>query len=147
MTGHDPQHIDQTGRCDCGAITLNAQGRVVSMFLCACENCQRSTGTGHSSVVVVHTEAIRTVGATKAFSRPAASGAVFTRQFCPECGTTVFGQSSRAPALRILPIGIFVNHNDWFAPNQLIFARSHQAWDLIEDHLPQHMAYREDGTP
>jgi len=116
------------------------------MFLCSCENCQRATGTGHSSVVLVHTEAVRSLGATKAFSRPADSGATFTRHFCPECGTTLYAQSSRAPALRILPAGIFAGHSNWFEPNQLIFSRSHQAWDLVQDHLPRHQAYREDAT-
>jgi hypothetical protein len=138
--------VDLSARCDCGAVSITAAGPIVSMFLCSCENCQRSTGTGHSAVVLFHTDAIRTIGATKSYSRPADSGATFTRYFCPECGSTVYAQSSRAPALRIVPAGIFLGENDWFTPNQLIFARSHQDWDLIQDHLPRHHAYREDAS-
>ena len=52
---------------------------------------------------------------------------------------------ARAPALRILPVGIFAGTNSWFKPNQLIFSRSHQAWDLVADHLPWHETYRQDG--
>jgi hypothetical protein len=137
--------LNQSGRCECGAIVLHAHGRVVSMFQCSCENCQRATGTGHSSAVLLHAEALRVVGATKAFSRPAESGATFTRHFCPECGTTVLAQSSRAPALRIVPVGVFAGDDTWFKPNQLIFARSHQIWDLVADHLPWHETYRRDG--
>lgn len=121
---------------------LQARGRVVSMFLCSCENCQKVAGGGHSSVVLLPADAISVVGALKPFSRPTQSGATFTRHFCPECGTTLHAQSSRAPALRILPVGIFAGHNDWFRPNQLIFARSHPDWDLIADHLPRHQTYR-----
>lgn len=146
MTTQTHNHIEQTTRCDCGAITLSVTGKIVSMFLCSCENCQRSTGGGHSSVALFHHEALRTVGATKSYSRPADSGATFTRHFCPECGTTVYAQSSRAPALRIVPVGIFAGHNDWFKPNQLIFERGHQAWDLIADHLPRHETYRPDAS-
>ena len=134
--------IDLTAQCDCGAIALTARGRVVSMFLCACKNCQKATGSGHSTVVLVPAEVIRVVGATKSFSRPAESGATFTRHFCPECGTTLYAQSSRAPAVRILTAGLFAGQNDWFAPNQLIFSRSHQAWDLVADHLPRYATYR-----
>lgn len=144
MTSQSHTNLDLAGRCDCGAIALQAQGRVVSMFLCACENCQRSSGGGHSSVALFHTEAVRVVGATKAYSRPAESGATFTRHFCPECGTTVFAHSSRAPALRIVPVGLFAGDNAWFKPNQLIFSRSHQIWDLVADHLPWHETYRQD---
>lgn len=82
------------------------------------------------------------VGATKSYSRPADSGATFTRHFCPECGTTMQAQSSRAPALRILPAGIFACNNGWFVPNQLIFARSHPEWDLVHAALPRYDAYR-----
>ena len=145
MTSQAKHELNQSGRCDCGAITLHVHGRIVSMFHCSCENCQRATGTGNSSVALFHTESLRVVGATKAFSRPAESGATFTRHFCPECGTTILAQSSRAPALSILPVGIFAGDNAWFKPNQLIFSRSHQIWDLVADHLPWHETYRQDG--
>ena len=120
-----------------------ANGRVISMFQCACENCQRVSGSGHSSVVLLPVDAVTVVGATKSHSRPADSGATFTRHFCPECGTTLHAESSRAPAFRIVPAGLFSGHNDWFAPNQLIFNRSHRAWDLVADHLPRYERYRE----
>lgn len=134
--------LDLTATCDCGAITLTVKGQAISMFQCACLNCQKVSGSGHSSVVLLPAEGVRTLGATKTIARAADSGATFTRHFCPECGTTLYAQSSRAPAFKILPVGIFAGQNDWFLPNQLIFARSHQAWDLVEDHLPRHDAYR-----
>lgn len=134
--------LDLTATCDCGAVSLTATGQAISLFQCACLNCQKVSGSGHSSIVLVPAEAVRMVGATKSFVRPADSGAMFTRHFCPECGTTLYAQSSRAPAFKILPIGLFAGQNEWFEPNQLIFARSHPAWDLVEDYLPRHAAYR-----
>jgi hypothetical protein len=144
MSKPSPDDLDLQGRCDCGAISLEARGQVVSMFLCSCENCQRTSGGGHSSVALFRTDAVRVVGATKSYARPAESGATFIRHFCPECGTTVLAHSSRAPALRIVPVGVFAGENTWFKPNQLIFSRSHQTWDLIADHLPWHETYRRD---
>jgi hypothetical protein len=134
--------IALSAHCDCGAVTLTAKGKVVSMFQCSCENCQKVSGSGHSSAVLLPADAVRVLGATKTYSRPADSGATFMRHFCPGCGTTVHAQSSRAPALTIVPAGMFAGQNDWFKPNQLIFARSHAGWDLIEAHLPRHEAYR-----
>jgi len=134
--------LDLTATCDCGAVTLSVKAAAISMFQCSCLNCQKVSGSGHSSVTLVPADGIKVVGATKTFIRPADSGAKFTRHFCPECGTTVYGQSSRAPAFNILPAGLFAGQNDWFAPNQLIFARSHQEWDHIPEHLPRHDAYR-----
>ncbi|MBE7732078.1 GFA family protein [Devosia faecipullorum] len=134
--------LDLTAACDCGAVALFAKGEAISMFQCACLNCQKVSGGGHSSVLLLPADGVRTTGATKSIARSADSGATFTRHFCPECGTTLYAQSSRVPGFRILPVGLFAGQNDWFAPNQLIFARSHPAWDLVEDHLPRHEAYR-----
>lgn len=147
MTKTPMPDLDLVGTCDCGAVTLHVKGQPVSMFQCACLNCQKASGSGHSSVVLLPNPGVRATGATKSYVRPADSGAKFTRHFCPECGTTVFAESSRAPAFRIVPAGMLAGQNDWFVPNQLIFARSHMAWDLIEDHLPQHDAYRPEKQP
>ncbi|HEY0032142.1 MAG TPA: GFA family protein [Devosia sp.] len=126
---------------------MAVDGPVLSMLMCSCIDCQRATGGGHSSIALVPTQALTVSGPTQSFARPSDSGGLFTRHFCPECGTPLFGQSSRAPAVRMLPVGFFAGHNDWFEPNQLIFARSRQSWDLVADHLPQHQTYREGGLP
>jgi hypothetical protein len=139
--------LDLEGRCDCGAVTLAVHGRALSMFQCSCSRCQKVSGTGHASAVLVPGDAVEITGETKSFARPAESGATLTRHFCPACGTTVFAQSSRAPDIRILPVGIFAGSNDWFAPNQLIFAASHPPWDVIPPDLPRHEAYRPEDQP
>lgn len=114
------------------------------MLACSCQDCQRATGTGHATVALVKDTALNIAGETKTYVRPSDSGAVFTRHFCPECGTPLYGQSSRAPNLRMIAVGFFVGQNDWFEPRQLIFARSQQAWDLMADHLPRHATYRQE---
>ncbi|NMA99451.1 MAG: GFA family protein [Phyllobacteriaceae bacterium] len=134
--------LDQSTHCDCGAITLSVTGQAISMFQCSCRNCQTVSGSGHSSIMLLPIEGVRIVGATKSFVRPADSGATFTRHFCPECGTTIAAESSRAPAFRIIPVGLFAGANDWYRPNQLIFSRTHPHWDLIDPEIPQHAAYR-----
>ncbi|ODT83830.1 MAG: hypothetical protein ABS76_02690 [Pelagibacterium sp. SCN 64-44] len=144
MSSQRRPSIDLTTTCDCRAVRLAAKGEVVSMLLCSCRNCQRVTGTGHSSVVLFPLDGVRVEGTTKTHVRPAESGALFTRHFCPDCGTTLYAQTSRAPTLCLLPAGLFAGQNDWFKPGQLLFARSHPAWDLVADHLPRHQTYREE---
>lgn len=134
--------LDLTAHCDCGAVTLQLKGKAVSMFQCGCENCQKVSGSGHSSAVLMPASSTALSGVTKSFERPADSGATFTRHFCPDCGTTMLAHSSRAPDLRIVPTGLLAGHNDWFSPNQLIFARSHPGWDLIAEQIPRHETYR-----
>lgn len=115
------------------------------MFMCSCEDCQKAGGAGHSAVAIADPAALTFSGEVRAFARPAASGATFTRHFCPTCGTPLFGKSSRAPDAIMLPVGLFAGANEWFEPSQLIFARSHRDWDIVADHLPRHQTYRQDG--
>lgn len=137
--------VDVTASCACGRVEMTVSGTVVSMLMCSCLDCQRATGSGHATVALVPAPALRLVGQTKSFDRPSDSGATFTRHFCPECGTPLYGRSSRAPDVRMIPVGFFAGQTEWFEPNQLIFARSRQEWDLIADHLPRHDTYREES--
>jgi hypothetical protein len=122
-------------------------GKVLSMFLCSCEDCQRASGTGHAAVVLARAADVTVSGETRSFVRPANSGATMTRHFCPTCATPLYARSSRAPDVIMLPAGLFgAAAADWYEPNQLIFARSHRPWDTIAGDLPQHATYRNDGA-
>lgn len=136
--------VDLTAHCACGAVTLTFKGKVKAMFFCACEDCQKATGSGHSAAVGAAPEDVAITGETRSFSRPADSGATYTRMFCPTCGTPISGISSRAPGLLSLPVGLFgALAADWYAPTQMIFARSHREWDMIDTELPRYQTYRD----
>ena len=146
MAPHEKPIVDVTAHCACGLVTLTVRGRIRSMFMCSCEDCQRATGTGHSTVALASPADVTISGPTSSFARPAHSGATLTRWFCPDCGTPLYAQSSRAPDLLMLPVGLFGAGTDWFVPNQLIFARSHHDWDALPDGLPQHATYRKEDA-
>ena len=135
--------VDISAKCACGSVEISIRGPIVSMLVCSCLDCQRATGSGHASVALVPEESFNLAGVTKSWDRPSDSGATFTRHFCGECGTPLYGRSSRAPDMRMVPVGFFAGQNAWYEPNQLIFARSQQAWDLVADHLPRHETYRQ----
>ena len=138
-----PSHptVDITETCACGALSLRLNGPMLSMLLCSCRQCQKATGTGHATVALVKASSLTLTGTPAAFSRPADSGAIFTQHFCASCGTHLYAQSSRAPDISLIPVGFFAGNTAWFVPNQLIFARSHEQWDTLPDHLPQHETY------
>lgn len=146
MTPREKPDVDLTARCACGRVTVSVRGRIHAMFMCSCEDCQKATGTGHSTVAIASPDTVTVNGPTASFTRPSASGASFTRWFCPACGTPLYGKSSRAPHAIMLPVGLFGADASWFAPNQLIFARSHRDWDLMPDGLPMHATYRNEDS-
>jgi hypothetical protein len=130
--------------CACGAVSVAVNGRALSMLLCACEDCQKATGTGHSAIALFRTADVTVTGQTRSFARPSNSGATFTRTFCPNCGTPLGGQSSRAEAITMVPVGLLGGGAGWFRPTQLIFARSHRDWDLMDAALPRWQTYRDE---
>ena len=139
--------IDLVARCACGTVEVRLAGEVKSMFLCSCEDCQRSSGTGHSAAFLLRAGDVAVAGPTKSHARPADSGAVFTRWFCPECGTPLCAQSSRGTELMTIPVGLLgAAAAAWFQPNQLLFARTHRDWDMVPPELPQHQTYRLKGA-
>ena len=110
------------------------------MFMCACRDCQRATGTGHSTVAAFATADVSVAGGIGGFDVTADSGARTTRWFCPACGTPLFARSSRAPDLTLVPVGLF-GEVDWFVPKQVIFARSHLDWDVLPPGIPKWNTY------
>jgi len=139
--------LDLKAACTCGAVHASVAGKVLSMFLCSCEDCQKATGTGHSAVVLMRSADVTLTGDVRSFARPSESGATLTRSFCPKCGTPIMARSSRAPDVLMLPVGLFgAAAAEWFRPNQLIFARSHRDWDTVADELPRHATYRNKGA-
>jgi hypothetical protein len=139
--------IDLSVSCACGAVSVRFAGTVRSMFMCSCEDCQRATGTGHSAAFLMRAADVAVAGPTKSFARPADSGATFTRWFCSDCGTPILAQSSRANELYTVPVGLLGKLAlPWYRPNQLLFARTHRDWDVIDESLPQHQTYREKGA-
>ncbi len=144
MTERKTPTIDKTATCSCGAVTLTARGRVWAMFLCSCTDCQKVTGTGHSALAILEPDDITVAGQTTSYDRPADSGATVTRQFCPVCGTTICARTTRAPDAVLVPAGL-LGGDEWYVPNQIIFARHHRDWDSFPDGVPQYKAYRESG--
>lgn len=139
--------VEAEARCACGGIAVTVRGRVLSMLMCACADCQQATGSGHSAFALFKASAVTVTGETRSFTRPANSGARFTRWFCPNCGTPLFGRSSRAETVTVVPVGLFGGAADWYRPNQLIFARSHHDWDVVDAALPRWQTYRDEEAP
>jgi len=144
MPDTDKSIVEADARCACGGVAVAVKGRVLSMLICACEDCQKATGSGHSAVALFRAGDVSVTGDTRSFARPSNSGATFTRWFCPHCGTPIHGHSSRAEAITVVPVGLFGRNSDWYRPSQLIFARSHHDWDAVDAALPRWQTYRDE---
>ena len=95
---------ERTGRCLCGAVTFSLKAEPLAARICWCRDCQHLAANGTVNVLVA-TEALVVSGALAEYVKVADSGNQITRQFCPRCGTQLFGLSSGRPQFRVVRSG------------------------------------------
>src|SRR5262245_28555113 len=83
-----------TGRCLCGAIAYSSAAEPMMMGHCHCEDCRRSSGSGHSSHLAVPEASVTLTGRPKGFERAADSGHIVTRYFCDICGAALYSKNA-----------------------------------------------------
>jgi len=61
-----------SGRCACGAVCYTIGSAPIRGFQCQCSDCQRDTGSGHSSIFVFARSAVSVTGEVREIERTAA---------------------------------------------------------------------------
>lgn len=123
-----------TGGCACGGIHYEIAGEPMAMLDCQCRDCQRKSGTGHSSFLVFPRADVKLSGAATQWDTIADSGNVKTRAFCPTCGSPVYVTFPANP-------GIFAVHAASlddparFKPQFVTYAIRGHAWDRVDPAL------------
>ena len=94
------------GGCLCGAVRYAVSGEPVRIAQCHCDDCRRATGSTFATNVFVRKEDLTILqGTTKSYSHAADSGNTMTKEFCPECGSQLFGWSSGGAGVRSVKVG------------------------------------------
>lgn len=73
-----------SGGCLCGDVRLVASGRPYRVGLCHCLDCRKHHGALFQATAIYPSEAVTITGETRDYAG---------RNFCPRCGSTVFGRS------------------------------------------------------
>ena len=105
-------------------------------FQCQCSDCQRDTGSGHSSVFVFARNAVSVTGEVREIARTSDSGAVKRKGFCPNCGSPIYNQPEEKPDY----IGIYVGTLDdasTFKPSVVLFCSRGYDWDHLDPEIPK----------
>lgn len=125
-----------SGRCACGAVRYTITAEPIRGFQCLCRDCQRDTGTGHSSVFVFPRDALSITGEVREIARTADSGELKRKGFCPNCGSPIYNKPDGKPEF----IGIYVGTLDdasTFKPSVALFCSRGYAWDHLDPDIPR----------
>ena len=102
---------------------------------CHCEDCRRSSGSGHSSHMGVPATSVTLTGEVKGYSRPADSGHVVTRFFCPTCGAALYSLNDAMPGMMFLRAST-LDDLEVFKPQMHVYASRAASWDQRAEGLP-----------
>lgn len=120
-----------TGHCQCGQVKYTISAAPVRMAQCHCDDCRRSSGTGHISNAFFKKDDVVIDGDTSSHESVTDSGATLTRYFCPECGSRLFGTNNNNANLISVTAGT-VDNSEWFKPDLVVYRRSKPDWDLMD---------------
>ena len=126
-----------SGKCLCGQITFEVATAPIRMAQCHCEQCRRSTGTGHIMQAFFKREDVAIHGETATYKSLADSGSERTRHFCPTCGSRLFAENTRNPAVIGIAAGAF-DVSDWFKPMVNLYASQRPVWDVVDADIDSH---------
>jgi hypothetical protein len=129
------QNFPANGRCLCGAVRVTVKAAPLRMAQCHCRDCQRISGTGHTTNALFNEADVEIAGETKGFAVTADSGSTLTRYFCPLCGSRMFARNSARPGAIILSAGVF-DDSSWFQPQSVLYAKRRPTWDMVRSDTP-----------
>jgi len=96
----------QTGSCLCGKVHYNfLQAKVISNHHCHCSDCQKSTGSGKATIVMVPDAALDVEGNLKFFTVTGTADSHISRGFCSDCGSPVISFVEESSGIKFIKAG------------------------------------------
>lgn len=127
-----------TGGCLCGEVRYDCKEESGGGH-CHCIDCRKSSGTGHGSHMIVPEAAFEVSGNVKFFDKPADSGNMVSRGFCPNCGSPVYSRNSGMPGM-VFVRASSLDDLEAFKPQMVVYTDRAASWDHMDASLPRFAA-------
>ena len=135
------------GGCLCGAVRYSLRGPSLFECQCCCKDCQKATGTGHTTIVGVLRSQLKVEGEPAVFTNSGESGGTVSRHFCSTCGGRLYTSGSLPGEVVMIQAGsLDLPHA--VTPQNVIYFKDRVAWDHFDPALPvfDHYAPFDDTT-
>lgn len=124
-----------TGGCLCGAVRYTLRGPSLFECQCCCKDCQKATGTGHTTIVGVLRSQLEVEGEPAVFTNSGESGGTVSRHFCGTCGGRLYTSGSLPGEVVMIQAGSLDLPNA-VTPQNVIYSKDRVAWDHFDPALP-----------
>ena len=117
-----------SGGCQCGRQRYRITALPLSLYACHCRECQKQSSSAFGLSMPVPREAFECDMERLAhWTRMGASGRQVVTRFCPECGSRLFHEPARDPALVNVKPGC-LDDNSWIEPVGHLWLSRAQPW-------------------
>ncbi|MBO9499650.1 MAG: GFA family protein [Novosphingobium sp.] len=125
------------GGCLCGAIRYRLTGPSLFVSQCCCKDCQKATGTGHTTIVGIHRSQLALEGEPATYTNTGESGGSVTRHFCGTCAGRLY-TSGDMPGEFIMVQAGSLDDPSAIAPESVIYLKDAASWDRFDPALPKY---------
>lgn len=125
------------GGCLCGKLRYALRGPALFVSQCCCKDCQKATGTGHTTIVGVRRSQLEiTLGMPRTYQSKGASGGDVVRHFCGDCGGRLYTSGTLPGEVVMVQAGSLDDPNR-ITPESVIYVKDAAVWDRFDPSLPQ----------
>ncbi len=124
------------GGCLCGDIRYAIASPALFVSQCCCKDCQKATGTGHTTIIGIHKDQLALTGTPATYTNAGESGGKVTRHFCGRCAGRLY-TSGDMPGDYIMVQAGSLDDPGQVSPQNVIYVKDKIHWDKVDDSLPQ----------
>ena len=125
----------KTGSCLCGEVSYSFnESSVISAHHCHCKDCQKSTGSGKATIVMIPENALQMKGEIKIYTVTGTDGSHVTRGFCESCGSPLISYIEEMQGIRLIKAGS-LDDSSWLKIDSNFWSSTAREWSPIDEPL------------
>jgi hypothetical protein len=132
------------GGCLCGAVRYRTEAEPMVVGNCYCVDCRKGGSTSHATHVGIPEDSLVLEGQLSFYDRPADSGSVVSRGFCPKCGSGVMSLNNGMAGIAMLR-GSSLDGPNAITPQFSVYTSRAPVWARIDPALPSFAEMPEGG--
>lgn len=123
----------KTGSCLCGEVSYSFnESSVISAHHCHCKDCQKSTGSGKATIIMIPENALQMNGEIKIYTVTGTDGSHVSRGFCESCGSPLISYIEEMEGIRLIKAGS-LDDSSWLKIDSNFWSSTAREWSPVDE--------------
>ena len=123
----------QSGGWLCGKISYQFnKSEAISAHHCHCLDCQKSTGSGKATILLVPDSSLEIDGNLKFFTVQGSGGSHISRGFCENCGSPLISFVEENAEIKFIKVGS-INDSSWVNADSNFWSSTSNKWSPVDE--------------